>query len=263
MMNTTRFLTTACLLAFLSMGMPVIGGGDEGEVAEAVSPEATAEGEAAPAAVAEETVVETAAPAADVSPVPAAEEAPVADASPAPAEEAAPAAAPEPAAVVEPPAAVARPVAEPASHAAPQPVVAEEVPSALSSADRADLAGTPAVVTLLQKKEQELVVAKKEIARLKDVIKRIADANVREQAAMHYNLGCAYKAAGDPRKAETELLQAAKLNPLDAATQYNLGVLYDDDLKDRKKAKAHYQKYLLLDPNSQDRATVLEWLKSL
>jgi hypothetical protein len=129
--------------------------------------------------------------------------------------------------------------------------------------DQSDLMGAPAVVAFMQKKEMQLVEARVEIARLKDIIKKIAEVNRRERAAMHYNLGCAYKAAGDSRKAEAELLKAAELDPHDAVTHYNLGILYDDDLKDKKKAKEHYEKYLLLAPNSKDAPSVLEWMKSL
>jgi len=102
-----------------------------------------------------------------------------------------------------------------------------------------------------------------EIIRLKDVIKKIAEANRHEQAVMHYNMGCVYKGAKDPTKAEIELLKALELEPRDAATHYNLGILYDDDLGDKAKAREHYKQYLDLAPDSTDAPAVRKWLKSL
>ena len=152
---------------------------------------------------------------------------------------------------------------------------------------KADISTTPAVVDLLQKKEAQLAAAKKEvaqltesikknaaagkkladadreIARLKDVIRRIAAANQREMTAMHNTLGSSFMATGNFRKAEEEFLAAAKLDPNDAATHYNLGVLYADHVKNKKRAKAHYEKFLELAPKSKDKSKVIEALESL
>ena len=52
-------------------------------------------------------------------------------------------------------------------------------------------------------------------------------------------------------------------DPTDLSVHYNLGILYDDDLDDKQKARAHYEKFLELGANERDAAKVREWLLSL
>ncbi len=119
---------------------------------------------------------------------------------------------------------------------------------------------TKEFLSALEQKQAEVNEANMEIARLKDVIKRMVQANRNEQANMHYNMGCVYKAGRLYNKAESELLSALKLNPDDPAVHYNLGVLYDDDLNDKGKARKHYNEFLKLAPDDPDAAKVQEWL---
>ena len=88
----------------------------------------------------------------------------------------------------------------------------------------------------------------------------------RHQAEMlyaHYNMGCVYKASRQYARAENEFLKALAIDPNDAAAHYNLGILYDDDLEQKDKARHHYQRFLELAPNDGDVATVQEWLAAL
>ena len=48
-----------------------------------------------------------------------------------------------------------------------------------------------------------------------------------------------------------------------AAAQFNLGVLYDDNLSERDKAKTHYKRFLELAPDDVDAPNVIEWLRAL
>ena len=115
-------------------------------------------------------------------------------------------------------------------------------------------------LTALEKKQVELNTANKEIARLQEIIQKMLQVNRKEQANMHYNMGCAYKAGRLYNKAESAFLAALALTPDDPAVHYNLGVLYDDDLKNKDKAREHYKKFLKLAPDDPDAAQVQEWL---
>lgn len=108
--------------------------------------------------------------------------------------------------------------------------------------------------------EKELEEARKEIARLKDIVKRILEANRREKADMHYNIGCVFRSGGLYTKAEQEFLKALELAPDDPDVHYNLGILYEENLKNKAKAKYHYERYIELAPNEKDSAKVKQWL---
>jgi tetratricopeptide (TPR) repeat protein len=64
---------------------------------------------------------------------------------------------------------------------------------------------------------------------------------------------------------EAERLYLANLKggPDDARIHYNLGVLYEDYLKNPAKAAQHYRKYLELNPKAPDRELVRQWLVEL
>lgn len=111
--------------------------------------------------------------------------------------------------------------------------------------------------------EDRLAASNAEVLRLKGLVQEILDANRRERAAMHYNMACTYRIAGQPEKAESEYLKALELNPQDAAIHYNLGVLYDEDLKRTADAKKYFLSFLELAPNDKDAALVLQWVKSM
>jgi tetratricopeptide (TPR) repeat protein len=119
------------------------------------------------------------------------------------------------------------------------------------------------LVDALQQKQLELHRAKRENARLRDMIKRIAEANRKERLAMHYNMGCVYRAGRRYEKAEEEFRKALALDESDADIHYNLGVLYDDDLNKPEMARKHYNRFLELEPKGQDAARVREWLSSM
>jgi tetratricopeptide (TPR) repeat protein len=111
--------------------------------------------------------------------------------------------------------------------------------------------------------EQELAEAHKEIARLQDIVKRIVEANRREKVDMHYNVGCILRSGGQYLKAEQEFLKALALAPDDADVHYNIGILYEENLKNPKKAREHYERYIELAPSRKDAAKVRQWLTEM
>ena len=120
-----------------------------------------------------------------------------------------------------------------------------------------------ALVKELSRKQDELDKANAEVMRLRAMVKRVRDANRHEQFVMHYNMACVYKNQGRYAKAEEHFLNALEKKPNEPDVHYNLGILYDDDLKDPDKAREHYQRFMELAPNDKDAAQVQEWLLSL
>lgn len=86
---------------------------------------------------------------------------------------------------------------------------------------------------------------------------------MRENADMHYNLGTIFLHNKQYKEAVKEYESVLELRPNDPETHYNLGVLYDDYLKEREKALYHYQKYLSIDPKAPDAKKVESYILSL
>lgn len=109
----------------------------------------------------------------------------------------------------------------------------------------------------------ELGTARMELYQLRSEVARLQSELQRVNVNAHYNMGCVYRACGQFRRAEMEFQEALKLNPDDPDTHYNLGVMYDESLGNRVKAREHYQRFVELAPQDPDAAKVQEWLLSL
>jgi len=81
-----------------------------------------------------------------------------------------------------------------------------------------------------------------------------------EKRDHHYNMAIVYAKEGKYREAEAEYRAALDIDPADADIHYNLGILYDDDLKQPDRAAIHYDRYLKLRPDAPDVDAVNEWL---
>lgn len=102
--------------------------------------------------------------------------------------------------------------------------------------------------------------------RLKDQIKKISD--LRKDKALlnllYYNLGLSFTLAVDFGQAISSFEEALRLDPKDAESCYNLGLLYSTYPKDINKAIKYYKKYLELvsksakKPEVEERITALE-----
>ncbi len=111
--------------------------------------------------------------------------------------------------------------------------------------------------------EDALSVKDGEIVRLQDALAESQQGNARERFALAYNLGSVYKAARQYDRAEAQFLKALEMKADDAPLHYNLGILYDDNLGDAKKARLHYERFLELAPSDPDAPNVIKWLKEL
>lgn len=84
----------------------------------------------------------------------------------------------------------------------------------------------------------------------------------RESARLRNNLAETYRAMGEDAKARREFETILKANPGYAPAHYGLAVLFDDRLKDRRRAAEHYRRYLALAPDAADAEEVRRWLEA-
>ncbi|MBA4389193.1 MAG: hypothetical protein C0404_14565 [Verrucomicrobia bacterium] len=112
----------------------------------------------------------------------------------------------------------------------------------------------------LKLREQRLVKAEKMSRIMEKAREEILQASDSEKRDMHYNMGVVYAKEGRHEDAEKEYLQALRIDPTDAASHYNLGVLYDDVFRDKKRAAMHYRRYMKLSPHASDIDAVKSWL---
>jgi tetratricopeptide (TPR) repeat protein len=133
-----------------------------------------------------------------------------------------------------------------------------------ASAEDQEKKVTP-LVEKLQKKELELVRTKEELDRMKALMRRMLATKEREKErpVQHATRAAVHTARGRHEDAERAYRRALKANPDDYMIHYNLGILYEDELKNNRKARHHYEKFLELAPDGPMAAEVREWLLSL
>jgi len=115
----------------------------------------------------------------------------------------------------------------------------------------------------LERREHRLVQAEKMTDVLDDARRDISAISKRQQRDMHYNMALVYAKEGKFREAEREYLRALRMDPTDAESHYNLGILYDDEFNDKRRAAMHYRRYLKLNPSGQDADAVKGWLMQI
>lgn len=115
----------------------------------------------------------------------------------------------------------------------------------------------------LERREHRLAKAQKMTELLERARTEVQQADNSEKLNMHYNMAVIYAKEGRAREAEEEYLKALRIDPSDADIHYNLGILYDQDLKRSDKAVNHYRRYLTLRPNAADSDQVKSWMLDL
>lgn len=79
-----------------------------------------------------------------------------------------------------------------------------------------------------------------------------------ELARAHYNMGNVYFERGEYQRSVVEYYQAVDLMPYDADAHYNLAFVSGEYIGDQETALKHYQWFLYLKPNADDRKLVEE-----
>lgn len=82
-----------------------------------------------------------------------------------------------------------------------------------------------------------------------------------ETATMHYNLAVILTEQQNYPAAILEYRKVLEIRPNDADAHYNLGVLYDDYLKNHEKALEHYRQYVKSSPDSPEAQKVRRWIQ--
>jgi len=93
-----------------------------------------------------------------------------------------------------------------------------------------------------------------------DLMSREDEQFRKEALKFHYNAGFAYDQNQRFDLALIEYKKALEMAPDDADVHYNLAILYDEYLLDKKKAIKHYQAYLKLCPDARDAVKVSYWI---
>lgn len=115
----------------------------------------------------------------------------------------------------------------------------------------------------VERLETELVAARLENTYLRSQLEALRSDKGRELHLAYYNMGCVYRAIKDFKRAEEQFLKALATDPEDPAVHFNLGILYDDDLGDKKRARLHYERFLELAPDDGDVPQVKQWLSMM
>lgn len=99
--------------------------------------------------------------------------------------------------------------------------------------------------------------------RLQAKISQLEQTLNKERASYHYNLAVIHTNANQFDDAIKEYEEVLKVSPDDADSHYNLGILYEEYLKDKQKAIEHYQRYVGLRPDAEDIDDVKVWIERL
>jgi len=109
-------------------------------------------------------------------------------------------------------------------------------------------------------RNEEVIDEKKE---LQERISFLEITLQKERALYYYDLGVAYTQSKLYEEAITVYEKSLKFNNTNPDAHYNLALLYDNFQQDSGKAILHYQKYLELKPNADDKEEVENWIKRL
>lgn len=115
----------------------------------------------------------------------------------------------------------------------------------------------------LDKRDRRIEQLERMYSILEQSRSKVRERELAEKRDMHYNMAVVYARDGRPQDAEREYLRALEIDPSDAESHFNLGVLYEQSFKDKQKAARHYRKYLELCPGGEDVDTVRRWLREI
>jgi len=131
----------------------------------------------------------------------------------------------------------------------------------------ADLASAKNYVKLVEKERDDYLTKSVELKEnLNKTLKEFSEANKKnktlqaEVADMHYNLGVILTKQNNFKAAISEFEKALEIKPDDKESHYNLAIIYDEYMKDSKRALEHYRAYLIIAPEGKDAQKVRKWV---
>lgn len=95
---------------------------------------------------------------------------------------------------------------------------------------------------------------------LNDRLKNTKEAESKEKLKFHYNMGLAYDEGRRYKDALSEYRKALKFAADDPDVHYNLAIIYDEHLIDKRRAVKHFEAYLKLSPDAEDIDKVTRWI---
>lgn len=111
------------------------------------------------------------------------------------------------------------------------------------------------------RKISNLVEKERQIETLKRQNEELARRNVIDRATFLYNLGIIYTQQGLFKEASEAYEAALELQPHDASTHYNLGILYEEHFNNYPKAILHYEAFMRYSKDQKMLREVDEWIK--
>ncbi|MDD5595510.1 MAG: tetratricopeptide repeat protein [Candidatus Omnitrophica bacterium] len=103
----------------------------------------------------------------------------------------------------------------------------------------------------------------KESEDLKKNIKSLEETLKKERGLYHYNLAVAFTQSKLFDEAIDSYEKSLSFDPTNADAHYNLGLLYTSARGNPEKALQHYQEYLKLKPDAEDKDEVMGWIAKL
>lgn len=112
----------------------------------------------------------------------------------------------------------------------------------------------------LEKTEKSLAVYTGQKEQLRQKILFFQDEVKKKQLKFHFNTAIQLEEKGLHHEALREYLTCLEIDPTDADTHYNLGILYDDKLNLNSAAVGQYQLYLKYCPRGENVWQVKNWI---
>jgi tetratricopeptide (TPR) repeat protein len=111
------------------------------------------------------------------------------------------------------------------------------------------------------KMEKRIDELQQKSQKLQDRVKHIKHVSEKDRVDYLYNLGVAYTQAGLFDAAAEMYEKVLQLDPNDAASHYNLGIIYDEHLNRTEEGIAHYKTYLALSKDPKKLRQVETWIR--
>ena len=116
---------------------------------------------------------------------------------------------------------------------------------------------------ILEERSAKKNIYEKESEYLKKNIKSLEETLKKERGLYHYNLAVAFTQSKLFDEAIDSYEKSLSFDPNNADAHYNLGLLYSNARNMPERALQHYEEYLKLKPDAEDKNEVIGWIDKL